>query len=137
MMKKMRLSFIILCLAGCIHAQTAVNPAAEKKELMHATWFESPRESSGDTITFRLTRHIHVPGKDDPSFTFSTITFDPEQNFTVESWRWCSKNPATYGGKWQLQSTVIKLDFVKQKCKCQLSILNVEKERLKVVIKEM
>jgi hypothetical protein len=135
-MKKSIFFLFILFSSVFIIAQTA-NPVAERKELIHASWFEAPRESSGDTITFRLSRHIHVPGKDDPSFSFASISFDPSKDFTVEAWRWCSKNPATYGGKWMFQSEVVKLDFVKQKCKCQLNILSIEKDKLRVIIKEM
>lgn len=136
-MKKCIVLLSALLTAGLAKAQTGAEITLEKKELMHTTWYESPRESSHDTIAFRLSRHVHVPGKDDPSVTFSSITFNKSQEFTVEAWRWCSKNPAAYGGKWTFQPPLIRLDFVKQKCRCQLTMLTIEKELLKVVIKEM
>lgn len=123
-------------MSSLIKAQSTKAKAMQHDLLMN-TWFESPHESHGDTMTYRLTRHLHTPGVDDPKALFSIIVFSAPPDFTVENWRWCPKSKFLYGGKWNIiNANMIKLDFgTVQKCKCQLSIITLEKELLKVVVK--
>jgi hypothetical protein len=119
--------------------QMKANLSSEQKDLLQRAWHESPRENSGDTIAFRQMKHIHTPGKDDPSFIFARIEFQALPDVNVEGWRWCSKNTLVYSGKWTLVSgPLVKLDFgAKQKCRCQLQLVELTKDRLRMVIKEM
>jgi hypothetical protein len=127
----------LMALSGIIKSQTGGRVKPADHELIINTWFESPRESHGDTITYRLTKHIHVPGVDDPKMLFNVLVFSAAPDFTVENWRWCPKSKFIFGGKWNVMTgNIIKLDFgTTQKCKCQLSILSIEKDKLQVIIK--
>ena len=135
-MKNQYLIIILILITGLINAQTGGRTKPNTHEQIINTWFESPRESHGDTITFRLTRHIHVPEVDDPKALFTIVIFRTAPDFTVENWRWCKKSKFIYGGKWSLMGgTTIKLDFgTASKCKCQMSILSLEKDKFKVLV---
>jgi len=136
-MKKGTLIFAaLISLTFMGKAQTGNKITANQKSLLVNKWFESPRESSGDTITFKTTKHVHQPGVDNPAFEFGEITFLDAPEFTVNYWRWCTKTQNAYTGKWTAPNSVVKLDFGKQKCKCELTILDIQKDKLKVVIKE-
>lgn len=116
-------------------AQAATKITTAQKALLINKWYELPRESSGDTITFSTTKHIHQPGVDNPAVAFAEITFSEAPDFTVNYWRWC-KSESAYFGKWNANGTAVKLDFAKQKCKTELRILDIQKNKLKVVVKE-
>lgn len=126
---------LLIAVTSFSKAQTGNKITTAQKALLVNKWFESPRESSGDTITFSTKKHIHQPGVDNPAVSFSEITFAEAPEFSVNYWRWC-KSPSAYFGKWNANGTIVKLDFGKQKCKCELTILDVQKDKLKVVIKE-
>ena len=134
---KTRTLMIALLMAGIsfAKAQTANKLTSAQKEFLINQWYESPRESSGDTITYKTTKHIHQPGVDNPAVAYSEITFQDGNQFTDNYWRWC-KVQSAYFGKWTMVGSVIKIDFGKQKCKCELTILDIQKDKLKVVIKE-
>lgn len=133
------LLFILFFLFLNLTVFSQIKLSSAQKDLLINTWYESPRESSGDTIAFRLSKHIHTPGKDDPSMSFCVLTLRTAPDFSAEFWRWCPKNPLVFDGKWSLfQNSIIKLDFgAKIKCKFQLTILNIEKDLLKVIVKSM
>ncbi len=138
-MKKI-LYTLLLIVTGTGFSLMAQNKlSAAQKDLLLNTWYESPHESSGDTIMYKLTKHIHTPGKDDPSMSYSVLTLKTAPDFSAEFWRWCPKNPLVFDGKWSLfQGNIIKLDFgAKIKCKFQLTVITVEKDRLKVIVKSM
>ena len=135
MKKEVCFVFILFLVCNLIKAQ-ATKANALQHELLVTSWFEAPRESHGDTIAYRLTQHIHVPEVDDPNALFSVVNFNTAPNFSVENWRWCPKSKFLYDGKWNIVSgNIIKLDFGAQKCKCQMTIITLQKEFLKVVIK--
>lgn len=136
-MKKTALIFSLLIVgASFAKAQTGNKISATQKSLLINKWFESPKESNGDTITFKTSKHIHQPGVDNPAVSFAELTFSDAPDFNVNYWRWCTKTQFAYTGKWSAPASVVKLDFGKQKCKCELTILDIQKDKLKVVIKE-
>jgi hypothetical protein len=137
-MKKGTLIALLIAVTVFAKAQTANKITANQKSLLVNKWFESPRETSGDTVTFSTSKHIHQPGVDNPAVAFGELTFSEAPEFNVNYWRWCTKTQNAYVGKWSIagSGTAVKLDFGKLKCKNELTILELTKDKLKVVIKE-
>lgn len=116
-------------------AQTASKLTSLQKGYLQKTWYENPKESKGDTIVFHVAKYIYQSG-DDPAFAWSELSFSNATDFNVAYWRWCVA-PFAYTGKWSAGSnTSLKLDFGHQKCKCDLNIIDIQSNTLKVVIKE-
>jgi hypothetical protein len=134
-MKTTLMMALLMVTISFAKAQTANKISSAQKALLINQWFESPRESSGDTLTYKLVKHIHQPGVDNPAMSYSEITFQDGNQFTDNYWRWC-KSESAYFGKWTMVGSVIKMDFGRQKCKCELTILDIQRDKLKVIIKE-
>ncbi len=124
--------FFIACFAK---AQNVIIAEKEKKQLI-TTWYESPKESSGNTVVFRPTKYIMQSG-DDPLYAFAILKFINTTDFKIEYWHWCNTTPYANDGKWMVLNNTLLLDFGAQKCKNEFTVLEVSKEILKVTIKEI
>jgi hypothetical protein len=124
-------AFMLLCYT--ISAQKSKG-LDQKKGYLINNWFESPKESSGDTITFRLNPYIKGTG-DNPAFEFSQIAFTNAGDFTIKYWRWCRMAPLMNEGKYTNDLNLL-LDFGPSNCKNELVILELKTDKLKVLIKE-
>ena len=126
---------IIALFFGCI-TYKAQNTNVKLTNNTINAWYESPKESSGDTIVFRLNKFTPGPG-DDPAFAFCNLTFKNNSDFSISYWRWATKNESSNEGKWNYSNpTTIFLDFGHQKSKCTLTILESKIDKLRVFIKE-
>jgi len=113
-------------------SQTAPNP---NQNLLIGNWYESPKESIGDTIVFRKTKYT-LQQADNPAFAFSELNFIDGLSFRINYWRWCYVN-SSYEGTWSSASnTNINLDFGPNKCKNELKIIELSSSVLKIIIKE-
>lgn len=125
---------IFLCNTSCAQKNKGFND--QEKGFLINTWYESPKESLGDTVVFRLSKYILSAG-DNPAFSFSKIVFTNVTDFSIEYWRWCKAAPVAYNGNWNFNvGTTITLDFGLQKCKNDFVVLCVKTDLLKVLIKE-
>ena len=130
-------TLLLMLLSYSTNAQKGTVPNVQQQTDLIKTWYESPKESSGDTIVFRLNKYVLVPGVDNPAFEFSQLIFKNSVNFTIGYWRWCKMAQPSYNGIWKLiTETNISLDFGEQKCKNELIIIDLKADRLKTVIKE-
>lgn len=128
------ISIVLLCYSA--RAQKSKGFTDLQKGYLINTWYESPKESSGDTIVFRLTKYTLSAG-DNPAFAFSKIVFTNLTDFSIEYWRWCKSAPVSYDGKWNFNvGTILSLDFGSQKCKNSFFVLEVKDDKLKALIKE-
>jgi len=116
-------------------AQESVNLTDAKKQKFIANWYESPKESKGDTLVFRKTKYV-LDANDSKAFAFSVLNFTDLTNFKIEYWRWCTALPYAYTGSWSATASSLNLDFGQGKCSNTLKVLSIDANSLKVIIKE-
>jgi len=126
------LLFVIFSLST--KAQLSTSQVASNKKQLIGNWYESPKESNGDTLVFRATKYL-LTATDSKAFAFSAINFIDNTSFKIEYWRWCTK-PYAYTGSYTNVNSQINLDFGAGNCSNSLTILSFEKDFLKVIIKE-
>lgn len=101
------------------------------------SWYESPKESFGDTIMFRPTKYVKITGVDSQAFEFAKLVFNNNTEFRAEYWRWCKEGNYEYTGAWGIKSGNVVLNFGVNKCKVEMQLLSATKNELKVIIKEV
>jgi hypothetical protein len=117
-------------------AQKNAGLSEQQKGFILNTWYESPKESKGDTLTFSTVKHVSVAGTDVVGFEYSKITFTNATDFNVAYWTKCAENINMTSGKWNYVSgSVLLLDFIPMKYKNQLTVIEVTANKLKVVVK--
>jgi hypothetical protein len=138
-MKKIKTLIITLSLimvGSFIQAQKNAALTEEQKGFLLKTWYQVPQESSGDVLTFSLTKHVNVPGVDVTGFEYSKLVFSNATDFSVEYWTKCSGNINSASGKWNYSNgSSVQLSFDSGKCKNTLTILEVTNNKLKVQVK--
>lgn len=139
-MKKIKTILIAASLVmtgSLMKAQKNAGLTAQQKTYMLNTWYESPQESKGDTITFRTAKHVNVPGVDVVGFEYSQITFSNATDFNVLYWTKCPQNLNSASGKWNYTSgSALQLDYIPQNFKNTLSVIELTTNKLKVVVKQ-
>lgn len=137
-MKKTIFLFAIFAFVFClkIDAQQNTSLSNSQKQQLQKVWYESPKESKGDTLVFRKTKYVLDYTVDDPAFAFSLINFTDALNYKIEYWRWCKLSPHAYEGTYQITNDQVNLNFGQGKCQNQLKVLSLDNELLKVLITE-
>lgn len=106
-----------------------------QKENLVNTWFESPKESSKNTIVYRLTEYTVIVGQDYFNFQPGKINFKSSNEFVAEFFK--TKSLSTpiqnQSGKWKLKGSNLLLT-VGDKTET-FKILSLEKDKLVIEIK--
>lgn len=138
-MKNLNYYFFFLVFAFAIStskSQTTTTLTQVQKNDLLTVWYQSPKESNGDTIVFRKEKYVLDYSVDDPAFAFALIKFTSSSHFEIEYWNWCHAAPSANSGSWNTDNMLIKLDFGQGKCKNDLEVLLLNENILKVIIKE-
>lgn len=136
-MKNLNYSFLVLVFvifSLSVKAQLSTSQVASNKKQLIGSWYESPKESNGDTLVFRTSKYV-LTATDSKAFAFSAISFIDATNFKIEYWRWCTK-PYAYTGTYTHTNSQINLNFGVGNCSNSLKIVSFEKDVLKIIIKE-
>jgi hypothetical protein len=129
------IQLLLMCFA--FKAQIKLLSKNQSPELFK-TWYESPHQSSNDTLCFTTTKYIINQAIDNPAFAFAIIDFKNTNAFAVEYWRWCPAANWAYEGSWtELEQDKFKFDFGAGKCKCEVKIISLTGNQLKVKITEV
>ncbi len=138
-MKKIKTILIAATLVMTCSLMNAQKNAAlsdQQKNFMLNTWYQSPQESKGDTMTFTTTKHVNVAGVDVMGFEYSRLTFKSATDFEVAYWTKCSQNLNLTSGKWNYTSgSALEMDFMPLNCKNQVTVIQITSNKLKVVVK--
>lgn len=141
-MKKIKSIIIVFVLLfGISKAQNIVSSQSsiikltkEQKGFLVNTWYESPSESSANTIVYRLTEYVVIAGKDMSPFPPSKITINKANTFSGEYIKTSTQTSPlqTLSGNWNLDKNNLLLNAGNQKNK--MSILSIEKDKMVVLI---
>jgi len=110
-MRKYLLAATLFLALGFIgNAQT--NLTQQQQGYLLNTWFESPKESQGKNIVYRLTEYTVIVGKDDYIFPPGKVTFTSGNNYTAEYLKLnTTTDPQqTSTGDWKLQNNHILIN---------------------------
>lgn len=133
-MKKL-ITITLFLFATSTFSQSSKTTAVSKSSILKM-WYENPSLSKGDTTVFQSTKYVLGPN-DDPAFAWSELELKANNAFDIKYWRWCPSGNYAYSGFWlTLPSSNVKLDFGKDKCKCEMQIISVSNTQLMVIIKE-
>jgi hypothetical protein len=138
-MKKIKTLIVtlsLLMIGSFMQAQKNAALSEQQKGYLLNTWYQLSQESSGDILTFTLTKHVNVPGVDVTGFEYSKLVFSNATDFSVEYWTKCSANINFASGKWNYSNgSSVQLNFDSGKCKNTLTILEITNNKLKVQVK--
>lgn len=104
--------------------------SAEQKSYLTTTWYESPKESDGNTLVYRLTEYKMIVGQDFFKAPPGKITFAPTGNFNGENIKVGKTADVADGnsGKWNITGNDLTLDFSGKKNK--MTVVSIEKDKL-------
>ncbi|MGE0568543.1 MAG: lipocalin family protein [Bacteroidia bacterium] len=110
------LSFLFV--SGFSYAQSGRKASSGKKEIsqeqknfLQNTWFESPKESEGGNIVYRLTEYTVIVGQDFYNFTPGKLILTASGDFSSENLKLnLSQDPhQTDSGTWKLNGNTLIL----------------------------
>ena len=131
------ITVLILLIAPVLsRAQVKNELTNDEKKSLTSSWYESPRESKGNVITFRLEKHKFESGIDLVGYENSEIIIKKDQTFSVALWKWCPNSNEVSTGKWTLTDDQMTMNFSTKTCQCEIKILELAKDKLKVEIKK-
>lgn len=103
---------------------------AIQADLLVNTWYESPKESSANTIVYKLQEYTVIVGQDYFNFQPGKISFDKSKTFTSNFFKTSiSENPnENLSGKWSITNNQLTLK-VGTNSKIY-TIVSIEKDKL-------
>lgn len=123
---------MLISVFGISQSKNELTP--EQKKLIVNAWYESPRETKGNIVTFRNQRHKFESGVDMAGYENSEMIVKKDNTFSVALWKWCPNNNEVSSGKYTLSENLMTLDFSTKTCQCEIKILELEKDKLKIEI---